>query len=84
MLWSLIAVSYYFETVAKAVNQDWLQLSLSNCQVQIIGSSLKSCTELKELRLADNDIKVNHVRSGHFMIAGYPQIHYIFFCLLIS
>ncbi|KDO38505.1 hypothetical protein CISIN_1g027557mg [Citrus sinensis] len=33
------------------------KLSLSNCQVQIIGSSLKSCTELKELRLAHNDIK---------------------------
>ncbi|KAJ6927727.1 hypothetical protein NC651_011677 [Populus alba x Populus x berolinensis] len=34
-----------------------LQLSLSNCHLQTIGSSLKSCIELKELRLAHNDIK---------------------------
>ncbi|XP_058196555.1 leucine-rich repeat-containing protein ODA7 isoform X2 [Rhododendron vialii] len=32
------------------------KLSLSNCQLQSI-NSLKSCTELKELRLAHNDIK---------------------------
>ncbi|KAI8524365.1 hypothetical protein RHMOL_Rhmol13G0145000 [Rhododendron molle] len=32
------------------------KLSLSNCQLQSI-DSLKSCTELKELRLAHNDIK---------------------------
>ncbi|PSR86465.1 Protein phosphatase 1 regulatory subunit like [Actinidia chinensis var. chinensis] len=32
------------------------KLSLSNCQLQTI-YSLKSCTELKELRLAHNDIK---------------------------
>ncbi|GAY69040.1 hypothetical protein CUMW_268900 [Citrus unshiu] len=54
---SLLNMKAITKTVAKAVNQDWLQLSLSNCQVQIIGSSLKSCTELKELRLSDNDIK---------------------------
>lgn len=35
-----------------------LQLSLSNCQLQCIDSSLKSCTELKELRLSHNEIKV--------------------------
>lgn len=35
----------------------WFQLSLSNCQLQSI-DSLKSCTELKELRLAHNEIKV--------------------------
>ncbi|KAK3017193.1 hypothetical protein RJ639_007844 [Escallonia herrerae] len=33
------------------------KLSLSNCQLQTIDSSLKSCTELKELRLAHNDIE---------------------------
>ncbi|XP_028096088.1 uncharacterized protein LOC114296005 [Camellia sinensis] len=33
------------------------KLSLSNCQLQAI-DSLKSCTELKELRLAHNDTKV--------------------------
>ncbi|VFQ94131.1 unnamed protein product [Cuscuta campestris] len=32
------------------------KLSLSNCQLQLIGSSLKSCTELKELRLSHNQI----------------------------
>ncbi|XP_052203917.1 plant intracellular Ras-group-related LRR protein 9 [Diospyros lotus] len=32
------------------------KLSLSNCQLQTI-NSVKSCTELKELRLAHNDIK---------------------------
>ncbi|VVA38365.1 PREDICTED: phosphatase 1 regulatory [Prunus dulcis] len=33
------------------------KLSLSHCQLQTIQSSLKSCIELKELRLAHNDIK---------------------------
>ncbi|XP_065868924.1 uncharacterized protein [Euphorbia lathyris] len=33
------------------------KLSLSNCHLQAIDSSLKSCIELKELRLAHNDIK---------------------------
>ncbi|XP_007015749.2 PREDICTED: protein phosphatase 1 regulatory subunit 7 isoform X1 [Theobroma cacao] len=33
------------------------KLSVSNCQIQDIKSSLKSCIELKELRLAHNDIK---------------------------
>lgn len=33
-----------------------VKVSLSHCQIQTIGS-LKSCTELKELRLAHNDIK---------------------------
>ncbi|TXG73561.1 hypothetical protein EZV62_002140 [Acer yangbiense] len=33
------------------------KLSLSNCQIQMVGSSLKFCIELKELRLAHNDIK---------------------------
>ncbi|KAA8544295.1 hypothetical protein F0562_022307 [Nyssa sinensis] len=33
------------------------KLSLSNCQLQSIDSSLKVCIELKELRLAHNDIK---------------------------
>ncbi|XP_021278108.1 adenylate cyclase [Herrania umbratica] len=33
------------------------KLSVSNCQIQDIKSSFKSCIELKELRLAHNDIK---------------------------
>ncbi|KAK0604061.1 hypothetical protein LWI29_011681 [Acer saccharum] len=34
------------------------KLSLSNCQIQMVGSSsLKFCIELKEFRLAHNDIK---------------------------
>ncbi|GMJ00839.1 hypothetical protein HRI_003753100 [Hibiscus trionum] len=33
------------------------KFSASNCQIQAIESSLKCCTELKELRLAHNDIK---------------------------
>ncbi|KAK6138477.1 hypothetical protein DH2020_027797 [Rehmannia glutinosa] len=34
------------------------KLSLSNCQLQTVDSSLKSCLELKELRLAHNEIMV--------------------------
>ncbi|XVE79198.1 hypothetical protein DITRI_Ditri14bG0038600 [Diplodiscus trichospermus] len=33
------------------------KFSASNCQIQAIDSSLKCCIELKELRLAHNDIK---------------------------
>ncbi|MBA0736052.1 hypothetical protein Gogos_009643, partial [Gossypium gossypioides] len=33
------------------------KFSASNCQIQAIESSLKCCVELKELRLAHNDIK---------------------------
>ncbi|XP_022754212.1 protein phosphatase 1 regulatory subunit 7 [Durio zibethinus] len=33
------------------------KLSASNCQIQAIDSALKCCIELKELRLAHNDIK---------------------------
>ncbi|KAL0437048.1 UNVERIFIED_CONTAM: hypothetical protein Sradi_0412700 [Sesamum radiatum] len=33
-----------------------IALSLSNCQLQTVDSSLKSCLELKELRLAHNEI----------------------------
>ncbi|XVF19667.1 hypothetical protein REPUB_Repub11eG0130700 [Reevesia pubescens] len=33
------------------------KLSASNCQIQAIDSSLKCCIELKELRLAHNDIR---------------------------
>ncbi|KAK7853341.1 protein phosphatase 1 regulatory subunit 7 [Quercus suber] len=32
-------------------------LSLSNCQLHTVGSSLKYCTELKELRLSHNSIR---------------------------
>ncbi|GFZ20226.1 leucine-rich repeat (LRR) family protein [Actinidia rufa] len=38
------------------VGEYLVKLSLANCQLQTI-YSLKSCTELKELRLAHNDIK---------------------------
>ncbi|KAH9699602.1 hypothetical protein KPL71_024433 [Citrus sinensis] len=48
-------------TVAKAVNLNWIQFYLSSCQVQIIASSLKYCTELQEPRLAHNDKKGNTV-----------------------
>ncbi|KAE8673655.1 Detected protein of confused Function [Hibiscus syriacus] len=34
------------------------KFSASNCQIQAIESSLKCCVELKELRLAHNDIKI--------------------------
>lgn len=39
-------------------NLSWFQLSLSHCQLQGIDTSLKSCVELSELRLAHNEIKV--------------------------
>ncbi|GAY69041.1 hypothetical protein CUMW_268900 [Citrus unshiu] len=54
------------------------KLSLSNCQVQIIGSSLKSCTELKELRLSDNDIKVlkSLVSLNNLNLQGNPVAEY--------
>ncbi|KAH7561271.1 hypothetical protein JRO89_XS10G0203700 [Xanthoceras sorbifolium] len=42
------------------------KLSLSNCQVQMVGSSLKFCSELKELRLAHNDIKVHGLITSLF------------------
>lgn len=52
--------------VAKAAKVSWCQLSLSNCQVQSVGYSLKSCAELKELRLAHNDIKVCGLLNDSF------------------
>jgi len=36
-----------------------LQVSLSNCQLEAIDPSIKACTELEQLRLAHNDIKVH-------------------------
>lgn len=42
-----------------------VKLSLSNCRLQTIGSSLTSCTELKELRLAHNEIKILPVELSH-------------------
>jgi hypothetical protein len=42
----------------RLISFSWFQLSLANCQLQTIGSSLKSCVELKELRLAHNGIMV--------------------------
>ncbi|KAL2237382.1 UNVERIFIED_CONTAM: hypothetical protein Sindi_0929900 [Sesamum indicum] len=51
------------------------KLSLSNCQLQTVDSSLKSCLELKELRLAHNEIMIilefgfkrePHCRKGKF------------------
>jgi len=39
-------------------NLSWFQLSLSHCQLEGIDTSLRSCLELSELRLAHNEIKV--------------------------
>lgn len=34
------------------------QLSMSHCQVQVIGSALKRCATIEELRLAHNQLSV--------------------------
>ncbi|KAK8504863.1 hypothetical protein V6N13_056191 [Hibiscus sabdariffa] len=41
------------------------KFSASNCQIQAIESSLKCCIELKELRLAHNDIKSLPAELSH-------------------
>ncbi|XVE79199.1 hypothetical protein DITRI_Ditri14bG0038600 [Diplodiscus trichospermus] len=48
------------------------KFSASNCQIQAIDSSLKCCIELKELRLAHNDIKVKKLLPNLHIFNARP------------
>ncbi|KAL2240059.1 UNVERIFIED_CONTAM: hypothetical protein Sindi_0647100 [Sesamum indicum] len=48
------------------------KLSLSNCQLQTVDSSLKSCLELKELRLAHNEIMVKKLLPNLHVFNARP------------
>lgn len=59
---------------------DKFQISLSNCQLEDIDSSIKACAGLEQLRLAHNDIKV-YVRLS---ISSWVSIHPYIVCLFVS
>lgn len=59
----------------------WFQLSLSYCELQGINTSLKSCVELIELRLAHNEIKVCFISVA--FLFNSTSTHQLMNCICI-
>jgi Leucine-rich repeat (LRR) protein len=53
---------------------------MSHCQIESIGSSLAACVELKELRLAHNQITVCTSREILFL----PLLYIYCYCYLLT